>query len=205
MTISDVHRSLRRWAATLLGEPWTVRLEQRLSSPEDLSMDVAFVEIAVPMSSARARSGGVGALQGDAQRRATFSVTLLPVAQETPQESSLRASDLSETFFRAAEAGVINLSTGASFAPPMLIPLWSWAGVPVTGNPAARRGPQGAPLSYAEIEDLSSRPFPDPDDDRLYSVATTLRISWWVGGRGLPPGSIAAGGVAPYADPPLHI
>lgn len=198
MRLPDVHRSLRRWTTLVLGDDWIVRTEQRLSSPDDLSRDTAFVEIAVPSTTVSARSA---IPQGNVDRMATFSVTLLPAPSATPQESSLRAYELAETLQSAMEIGLVT-DTGGFYCWPMSFPLWSWEGVPIVGT--GRAGPQSPPLVFAEVHDLSVRPLPDPDDDRLYSVIMTLRAMWRAAGRAGFPAPPAVGGVTPSVDPPLR-
>lgn len=191
-----MHRSARRWTAYLLGDDWIVRTEQRLASEEDEGRNLAFVELATSPSTLFARSGGPGVPQGDVRRSITVAATLLPAPLETPQESTLQATELAEMLDMAVTAGTV-LPDGTSFSNPREIPLWDWTGVPVRGP--GRGGPDAA-VSYAEVQDHGARVIPDPQDDRLYSIVLTMRMTWWSGGRSGPGGPLAVGGVSPEED-----
>lgn len=190
-TTTSVHRSVRRWLNDLLSDDWTIHLESRFRSGEDVGRPLAWVEQVGATSNSGARIGGIP--QGDYARSAAFVATLLPAGGELPQESTVEAMELAEMLQRSVEVGVVTFTpepgTPTLVHPPMRFPVWDYDGVPVKGR--NRQGPAD-PFQYADVLDVSSRAIPDPDSETLYAVALSLRLRWWTGGAVALPGEVIA-------------
>lgn len=176
MRLTDVHRSLRRWASLILTDPWTVTLaEDRVAIPVN-SRPFAVVQPAGPGVTAFARSS---IPQGDVRRSQNMAVTAFPVAVDTPAGAVVAAEELADYLLNAVDYGLVD-GDGAVLTGPRAVPLWDYSGVPATG--AGRAGPP-APITVAEVEGHTVRPLPDPSDDRLWSVTLSLSLTWWAPGR----------------------
>lgn len=122
--------------------------------------------------------------QGDVQRGQTFAITLYPTTTGDARECRNRATLLAEALDDAVVSGVsyadVDPAEEYSVSPPLRLPLWDYAGVPVTG--ASRAGPAD-PVGWMEAEDISVQAIPDPEDDKRWTVVCTVRLTWWDGGR----------------------
>jgi hypothetical protein len=194
---ASVHRSLRRWLSMLLGETWTLRMEERgLVVPDD-KRPMGNV-IPVPGATSQTLFARASIPQGDVQRGQTFTVTLYPPITGDVRECRNRAQLLAESLDDAVVSGVsysgppipgLGVQPGQmtyldriefSVSPPLRLPLWNYSGVPVTG--ASRAGPDD-PVGWMEAEDVAVQAIPDPEDDKRWTVQCTLRVTWWDGGR----------------------
>jgi hypothetical protein len=190
----DIHRSVRRYVALALGEDWTIRTEREVV--KDSERPVAVVE----WSTAIGRSPGHPPdrrtiPQGDVSRMGTMAVTAYPAifdtAREGKHESELIAQLLDESIGqglvkRDGSGPVVNVGH------PLAIPVYDYAAVPVKG--ANRAGPPN-PYGWAMVADHSVHPLQDPLDEKRWTVAVSIRLTWWRAGRQPPPGPRATRGV----------
>lgn len=181
--LDDRHRSLRRFVMNALGSPpWTVRTERQPVANEE--RPVAVVEASTPMVTTRARTS---IPQGDIERQQTFGLALYPQLGASPAESRLIASQAAELLIDAIGVGLVT-DVGALLSAPEMVPVYDFAGVPVTGP-----GRAGAAAAYGwmRVEDFPVRAIQDPEDPLLWTVVCDVRVSWSQGGRVAPPAPVA--------------
>lgn len=178
----DIERSLKRLVAAVTGQQddqggeWTISAEEAqvaddarpfvlIEATREATAD--FVRASIP--------------QGDIQWRQPFAITAYPSTAGTPAETKQRARKLAQAFSQAVTVGLVD-GDGALLSWPLSIPVYDYAGVPVAGTAAERRGPV-QPYGAADVDDVAARAIPDPLDDQRWTVPVTLRLSWWAGGR----------------------
>lgn len=190
-TAEDIARSLQRYYSTMLGDNAEGRWQWRLQREEvaDDKRPVAVLELGVERST-QARNA---IDQGNVIVAMPFTVTLYPPIAE-PRPAGQLARQLSSWLLDAVAIGIdlgtyTRLGRKRPVAGPMRLPLWDYAGVPLTG--AGRAGP-AAPADHLWVEDVTARPIQDPQDARRWTVASDVRVSWEKPGRVAPAVPIAA-------------
>lgn len=173
--VDDVHRSLRRFVALVLTEPWTVRTERQPVTPDE--RQIAVIEPSSPLTTGAAR---VTIPQGNVSKVMSFAAMAYPSVEATGAESRQVAQAVADLLDRAFSSGLVDADTGESVGAPFRIPVYDFDGVPVKGR--NRRG-ASTPYGYAELDDLSVRVIQDPLDPLRFTVAVGLRLSWEQGGR----------------------
>lgn len=177
----DVYRSLRRYVSLILGSPpWQVRLQRTRVS--DDQRPVAILEPGLLGTPFARRT----IPQGDVQKQQTFTVVCYPVVGATAAEAAEDARGVASLLDAGFSRGLVTDAVPpANIGGPFRVPIWDYAGVPVTG--AGRAGPAD-PYAYADVDQtFNVRPVQDALDELRYTVVCTLRMTWWQAGRALPP------------------
>jgi hypothetical protein len=175
-SVDDLHRSLRRFVWQALPEDWRVRTERQDVTPDERELCV--VEAASGVTTTRAR---VSIPQGNVTKLMAFSAMAYPALGTTARESRLAAQAITDLLDAAFTYGLVE--DGANIGAPFRLPVYDFAGVPVSGK--SRAGPDD-PYGYAWVDSLSVRAIQDGDDHLRFTVACDLRLSWEAGGRVLP-------------------
>ena len=209
----DVARSIRRYLDPVLDDAWTIRLERREVADED--RPVAVVETG-PESTLRAREA---ITQGEVESLMPITITLYPPLGPDPAEEEDPPADP----IRAARQAAAQLASGLNrwlaygltvttdledggkrhWAGPFRIPLYDYAGVPLTGPD--RAGPKEPhDVLWVPRESVSVEPIQDTDDLRRWSVVCNFRVTVEAPGRerAEDEGYVAEGIEGSYAPPP---
>lgn len=177
---TDVLRSCRRYVWQIMGgQPWTVRVG-RVRAGDD-ARPVAVVEASSPLTTMFSRAGTVS--QGDVRKARTLTVVCYPVLGETAQDSAMVAEQCAALLNDGFERGLVTDDVPPKFiGAPWRLPLYDFAGVPVTGP---ERGGPVEPYSYANVTDtgFNVRPLQDAMDELRYTVVATVPLTWWRAGR----------------------
>jgi hypothetical protein len=177
---TDVLRSCRRYVSLILGSPpWTVRVG-RVRADDD-QRPVAVVDASSPLTTLFSRAGTFS--QGDVRKGRTLTVVCYPTLGQTAQESAMIAEELAALLNDGFERGLVTADTPPkNIGAPWRLPLYDFAGVPMTG--AERAGPT-EPYAYANVTDtgFNVRPIQDAMDELRYTVAATVPLTWWRAGR----------------------
>jgi hypothetical protein len=186
----DVLRSLRRYVAQMLGSPpWSVRI-QRTRVADD-QRPVAVVEESAPLLTPFARAATI--TQGDVQKSQAYSIVCYPVLEADASESRQEAGRVRSLLDAGFSRGLVTDDTPPkNIGAPFAFPIYDFAGVPVVGPAAARKGPD-TPYQHALIDRaFNVRAIQDPEDELRFTVVATVTASWWQPGRVRPPAPIAA-------------
>lgn len=184
-TLDDRHRSLRRFLMAALGSPpWVLRTERQPIADEERPAGV--VEQASPAATLRARAT---VPQGEVEKQQTFSIMLYSELAATAAEAGLIARAWAERLDGAITVGLVN-DDGSPYSPPLRIPVFDYAGVPMKG---AGRGGAAEPYGWLWVEDAPVRAVQDPDDPVRWSIVCDMRVSWEQGGRIVDPALPVAG------------
>ena len=182
---SDIIRSLRRYAALMLGSPpWNVRIGRVRVS--DDQRPVAVVDPSGPLTTPFARTGTL--TQGDVQKARTLTIMAYPELAATAQQAELAAEELAELLTAGFERGLVTDGTPARMiGGPFRVPVYDFAGVAIVGSAAERAGP-AEPYMHANVSEsgFSVRALQDAMDELRYSVAVTVPLTWWRSGRERP-------------------
>ena len=183
----DVLRSLRRYVWLTLGSTdvtpaWTVRVQRTRVADDE--RPVAVVEESGPLTTPFARAT---ITQGDVQKMQSYAVVCYPVIETTAAAAAEGARQVAALLDAGFSRGLVT-----SDDPPVLIggpwrlPIYDFAGVPVTGTASERKGPT-EPYMHADIDlTFNVRPIQDALDELRFTVVANLRVNWWAGGR-IPP------------------
>ena len=155
-TSSDALRSLKRYIAVALSDSWEVRL-----SREEGAFDRPFARVWQVAGSTYPLTSG----KWLADIVQPFVISCYPDPGTTVDESLLAAQAVEEQLFQTFRAGVAD-------GRPLRVPLYNYTGVPLDGPGVWM--PQG----FMRVTDLSTQPFPDPDDNLLWTVVCDVRLSW---------------------------
>lgn len=156
-TNADALRSLKRYAALMLGDDWEVRLPG-----EEGTFERPFARVVVA-DAAQYRA----ATKYLTEAFAPFAVYTYPAKGATADEALMGALGVEEMLFQGFHVGVPDEGS------PMRVPLYDYDGVPLSEPSLAR-----FEHDYLRVSDLSTRHFADPDDRTLWSVVTDVRLSW---------------------------
>ena len=151
----DALRSLKRYVAVALGDDWEVRL-----SREEGAFERPFARV-VQAGAALYPKGG----QFLSDVIQPFSVYAYPPSAATPDAALLIAQQTEDALYRAFQAGVEQ-------GRPRRVPLYNYTD----------RGLDEAgiwmPRGFLRVDDLSTQPFVDPDDNKLWTIACDVRLTW---------------------------
>jgi hypothetical protein len=181
----DLHRSLRRFIAQVLGEPWRIRTERQPVTPDERELCV--VEPASPVTTGKHR---VSIPQGNVEKLMAFSAMAYPTMGATARESRAEAQRIATLLDDAFTFGLVDSDSGANVASPFRVPVYDFLDVPVSGK--SRAGPE-TPYGFAWVADLTVRTLQDTLDHLRFTVACDVRLSWERGGRLPPEAPIAVG------------
>lgn len=186
---TDVIRSCRRYVAAILGSPpWTVRIGRVRSS--DDQRPVAIIDPAGPLTTLFARAS---IPQGDVQKARTLTVVCYPALGESAQESTIAAEELAALLEAGFERGLVTDDVPPTLiGAPWRMPLYDFAGVPVTGS---SRAGASEPYGYANVTEtgFNVRAVQDAMDELRYTVVATVPLTWWRAGRDGPDGPLVTG------------
>jgi hypothetical protein len=176
----SIGRSIRRYMAGLLTQPWSVALEAREVRDDQRPAGV------IELGEVRTRRARISIPQGEVEEFAPVTVTLYPRildvdgttyldARVTAREARLLSDSIRQLIVSGAE--------GVAMSGPERFPLWDYSAVaPGTPGPAD-------PIDVLWVEDYSVRTLQDTDDLRRWSVAVDARLSWERAGR-VPPAGV---------------
>ena len=152
---SDALRSLKRYVAQALGDDWEVRL-----SREEGAFERPFVRVWQVAGTTYPLTGG----RWLADIAQPFVISAYPLAGDTPDDALMNAQAVEDQLFRMFRVGV-----GGGRA--LRVPLCSYNGV-------AMDEPGIWTPAFMRVNDLSTQPFPDPDDNTLWTVVCDVRLTW---------------------------
>ena len=153
---TDALRSLKRYVALALGDDWEVRL-----SREEGAFERPFARVWQVAGSTYPLTGG----KWLADVVQPFVISAYPTSGATPDEALLGAQAVEDQLYRAFRVGVGD-------GHPLRVPLRNYNGVPLDGLGV------WMPIAYMRVNDLSTQPFPDPDDNTLWTVTCDVRLTW---------------------------
>lgn len=167
----DALRSLKRYLSQALGDAWEIRL-----SREEGAFDRPFARVWQVAGSTYPLTGG----KWLADITQPFVISCYPEPGATVDESLLAAQVVEEQLFHAFRVGV---------APgrPLRVPLCSYNGVALD-EPGV-----WYPQAFMRVNDLSTQPFPDPDDNSLWTVVCDVRLTWRRLAETIPETTVLAG------------
>lgn len=200
-TLSDVHRSLRRWAWHATSFPRQVYLtREELVGKE---RPFAYVEPnGNPAPMGTSRSSRFRGNTYDTQREHVISA--YPAVGDTPRESRMIAEELVTRFYQAVIIGLVmppevDGNPPTPLGGPLRIPLYDFADVAL-----GAQGPTD-PYDHAWVgKDFNIRSIGDEDDPKLFTVALTMTLSWRSPGA-IPldePGAPVTSAIPGTFDPP---
>src|SRR5206468_9556198 len=94
-----------------------------------------------------------------------FVISCYPEPGATVDGSLLGAQAVEEQLFHAFRVGV-------GEGRPLRVPLCNYTGVAANGSGV------WMPPVFMRVSDLSTQPFPDPDDNLLWTVVCDVRLAW---------------------------
>lgn len=210
----DIARSIRRNLALCLPDPWTLRIERREVADED--RPVAVVEPG-QVTTLRAREA---ITQGEVESLMPITVSAYPAIAALAKEDEDPATDpirQGRSDALALAAGLerwlmygMTVTTGDSkdgnlrhWAGPFRIPLYDYAGVPLSGPD--RAGPDDPhDVLWVQRESVNVEPIQDVEDLRRWSVVCDFRVTVEAPGRArtADEGYVAEGIEGAYKPPP---
>lgn len=149
-------RSVKRYVAAALGDDWEVRL-----SREEGAFARPFCRVWQVAGTTYPLTGG----RWLADLSQPFVIAAYPERRHTPDQALLAAQRVENTLYRAFRVGVGD-------GRPFRVPLVNYEGVP-EDQPG-----EWHPRAFMRLADLSTQPFPDPDDDKLWTVVCDIRLTW---------------------------
>lgn len=151
----DALRSLKRYVAVALGDEWEIRLSRE---------EGAFAR---PFARVWQIAGTTYPLGGRwlADIVQPFVIAAYPVKGRSPDEAMLKAQKVENALYRAFRCGV---EDGRA----MRVPLYNYYRV--------KNWDEGVwmPKAFMRVNDLATQPFPDPDDNTLWTVTCDVRLTW---------------------------
>lgn len=162
-TTTDGLRSVKRYVSLALGPDWEVRL-----SNEKGAFRRPFARVLLlPGITFPAQSFVV------VKVIATMQIVAFPKRGVSPDASQLAAMDVVEQLWVAF--GGPGVAEGHIYR----VPLYDYAGVPISGPDSGVDETHRQPHDYMRVEAPPSvDPNVDPDDDSLWSVTANIRMSW---------------------------
>lgn len=161
-TAADAIRSLNRYVALALGPQWEVRMATEkgtFNRPYARTIQVPSIEV-VTEAFMRVRI------------QSAYQIVAFPEQGATAEDGLMNA-------LAAVEALTTALAPGVDMGRTARIPLYDYAGIPLTGPDAAATETNRDPRDFMKLEGQADIvPYQDPDDDTLWSVAANIRMSW---------------------------
>jgi hypothetical protein len=191
----SIARSVRRYIAPALGQPWNLMLERQ--EVRDDARPAGVVEL----GAAKERRARTSLPQGEVENFIAATVTLYP-ATDAPRKAGREARQLAGFLRRLIQFGAdpegadeLTRADGRPMAGPARLPLWDYDG--------AEPGTAGPPRPHDTMwaEDWSADAIQDPLDARRWSVVLEMRLSWEEPGRLGEQGPNVADVVAVPPDP----
>lgn len=161
-TMSDVHRSLARFAAAALGSDWEVRMSDDGGA---WKRPAVLVIPTGPLSDA-------GGSQFVSELVQPWAMYAYPPVGTSPDDSLLKAQVIADKVNDAVRFGVV-AGVQVDKARPLRIPLYLYDGVAL-GTAATVR----APSDYLRVSDLAVETVQDPNSRALFTVTVELRLRW---------------------------
>lgn len=194
--VDDIHRSLRRYIAQVLVEPWKVRTERQPVTPDERRICV--VEPSSPVTTGKHR---VSIPQGNVEKLMAFSAMAYPAIFGTAREGRLEAQRIASLLDQTFTLGLVDGEgvEAVNIGAPFRVPVYDFLGVPVTGR--SRAGPTDH-YGFAWVADLSVRTLQDTLDHLRWTVACDVRLSWEQGGRIVAQAPTAADMHGSFEPPP---
>lgn len=179
--LDDRLRSIRRMIAVGMEKVERYDLHTQRMQVADDARPAGLVEpstVAIALGNPRTT-----VVAGDVQKQQTFAVILYVDFDETedPRASRLRAHQHAQRLDDIVTLGLVSDDDPpVSICAPFTVPLYDYEGVPISGPD--RAGPAD-PYAFAEVTAWTVQPVQDPLDDRRWSVAGSMRVTWWDAGR----------------------
>jgi hypothetical protein len=174
-TVTDALRSVARYTSVALGPDYEVRMAQEkgtFNRPYARVVQVPNIQL-------------VTQRWDRAKLIASYNIVAYPVPGVNADASLLAAMDVAEKLWLAfAGPGVGNPTMRRQVdsnmqGRPSRVPLYDYAGVPLDGPAAFVDETRRDPRDFMRVEGAPEvSPFADPDDERLFSVAANIRMSW---------------------------
>jgi hypothetical protein len=152
----DALRSVKRYVAVALGDDWEVRLSQEQGA------------FARPFARVWQAAAATYPLTGGRWLTDTiqpFVIAAYPPQGRDPDQALLLAQKVENDLYKAFRVGVEN-------GRPLRVPLYSYYRVK---NWEAGRW---YPKAFMRVADLSTQPYPDPDETTLWTVVCDVRLTW---------------------------
>jgi hypothetical protein len=152
----DALRSVKRYVAVALGDDWEVRI-----SREEGAFARPFARVWQVAGTTYPLTGG----RWVADMVQPFVVAAYPEQGRNPDEALLKAQRVENCLYRAFRVGVEN-------GRAMRVPLYNYY--------HTKNWDQGVwyPRAFMRVNDLSTQPFVDPDEDTLWAVMCDVRLAW---------------------------
>lgn len=166
-SLEDARRSLKRFMSIVLGDDWEVRLEPEEGSFERPICVVRAVNAAVVSGPAHTTN-----------YTRPFVLYLYPERFENVEQGQIRIDRLQQLILDAFLVG--DQQNGAY---PRRVPLYDYEGTDWGEGTDYRDNRE-----FMRLDDIQPHADRDPEDDLLWTVVFTLRLSWRRRGRVLPIG-----------------
>jgi len=167
----DALRSVKRYVALALGDDWEVRLsreEGAFARPFARVWQVAGTTY--PLTSGRWL----------ADMTQPFVIAAYPPPGRDPDQAMLFAQRTENALYRAFRVGVAD-------GRALRVPLYNYF------HTKDWEAGTWFPRAFMRVNDLSTQPFPDPDDNKLWTVVCDVRLQWRRIGETRPAGPRFAG------------
>jgi hypothetical protein len=173
-TVTDAHRSLKRYLALALGPGWEVRL-----SEEKGAFRRPFARISlVPSLAAETIGWRYSKLTG------AWQIAAFPVRGASPDEAQMSAlvvHDLLVVAFagQGFDPGSWPFALDPTRGIPHRIPLFDYSQAAIRGAGAAVTQADRAPSDFMRVEGVPEvQVIQSEADERLFSLAANIRMSW---------------------------
>lgn len=155
-TNTDALRSMKRYVALALGDAWEIRL-----SREEGAFERPFARVWQVAGTTYPRTSS----KWLADMVQPFVISAYPERGDTSDRALLAAQAVEEQMFQAFRRGIGD-------GRPFRIPLCDYS------NTSLSNGAEWVTNAFMRVTDLSTQPFPDPDDDKLWTVVCDVRVTW---------------------------
>lgn len=173
----DALRSLKRYVAVALGDEWEVRL-----SREEGAFARPFARVWQVAGTTYPLTGG----RWLADMTQPFVIVAYPLPGRDPDQALMFAQKVENMLYTAFRVGVEN-------GRPLRVPLYNYYRV------KSWDAGEWYPRAFMRVNDLSTQPFPDPDENTLWTVTCDVRLTWRRIAETRPVGADFAGvAVRPY-------
>lgn len=152
----DALRSLKRYVAVALGDEWEVRL-----SREEGAFARPFARVWQVAGTTYPLTGG----RWVADMVQPFVIAAYPEQGRDADQAMLFAQKVENALYTAFRVGVEN-------GRPMRVPLYNYYRV------KSWDAGEWYPRAFMRVNDLSTQPFPDPDENTLWTVVCDVRLAW---------------------------